>query len=356
MMARSIRIQYPGAIYHVMARGNRREAIFLDEVDRRGFLKTLGDACGRTGWRVHAWVLMGNHYHLLIETPEPNLVEGMQWLQNTLTRRFNVRHRAWGRVFGDRYKAILVEGSDAYYYGTVQDYIHLNPARARLIQPAKGQSVLDYEWSSIAGAYALPESRRPPWMAVPQGLKAIGLPDTAAGRRQMVARLDRRAVEEEADQCGVPVPGPEIDARSSHLRRGWYWGSQSFAEHLLKLAKAMLQGQRSRGYKATAQRRSHGLLQAERWLAEGLGAADFAEGELEGLKGSDPRKLAMARLLWQQTTVSQEWLARALHIGSAANVSQQLRRLDPEKLRSKLPPKMKRFLDAATKQLKSTDE
>jgi len=93
-----------------MARGNRREAIFKDEVDRGRFVESLGEACAMTGWRVHAWVLLSNHYHLMIETPEPNLVEGMKWLQNAVTRRFNVRHRAWGLVFGDRYKAVLVEG------------------------------------------------------------------------------------------------------------------------------------------------------------------------------------------------------------------------------------------------------
>ena len=73
-------------------------------------METLGEACGMTGWRVHAFVLLSNHYHLMLKTPEPNLVAGMKWLQNTVTRRFNVRHRAWGRVFGDRYKAVLVEG------------------------------------------------------------------------------------------------------------------------------------------------------------------------------------------------------------------------------------------------------
>jgi REP element-mobilizing transposase RayT len=128
-MPRSIRLEHPGAFYHVMARGNRRESIYLDEDDRRFFLKTLGEACGMTGWRVHAWVLMSNHYHLLIETPEANLVGGMQWLQNTYTRRFNLRHRLWGRLFGDRYKAVLVEGA-GYYYETLLDYLHLNPMRA----------------------------------------------------------------------------------------------------------------------------------------------------------------------------------------------------------------------------------
>lgn len=75
-MPRSLRIQFPGAFCHVMARGNRREAIFHDDDDRRFFLATLAEACGMTDWRVHAWVLVGNHYHLFIETPEPNLVAG----------------------------------------------------------------------------------------------------------------------------------------------------------------------------------------------------------------------------------------------------------------------------------------
>ncbi len=92
-MARSIRIEFPGAFYHVMARGNRREAIFFGDEDRVWLLKTLGEACAKTGWRVHAWVLMDNHYHLMMETPEANLVEGMKWLQNTFTRRFNTKQR-----------------------------------------------------------------------------------------------------------------------------------------------------------------------------------------------------------------------------------------------------------------------
>ena len=98
-MPRSVRIEFPGAFYHLMARGNRRQPIFADDDDRRFFLKALADACEMTGWRVHAWALMSNHYHLMIETPEPNLVEGMKWLQNAYTRRFNTRHRLWGRLF-----------------------------------------------------------------------------------------------------------------------------------------------------------------------------------------------------------------------------------------------------------------
>ncbi len=146
-MPRSIRIEYPGAFYHVMARGNRREAIFLDEDDRRYFLKTLGEACGMTGWRVHAWVLMSNHYHLVIETPTANLVEGMKWLQNAYTRRFNTRHQLWGRLFGDRYKAVVVQSEEGDYFATLLDYLHLNPVRAGLVRLAK-----DKVWRITLGA------------------------------------------------------------------------------------------------------------------------------------------------------------------------------------------------------------
>ena len=90
-MPRSIRIEYPGAFYYVMARGNRREAIFRDEADRRFFLKTLGEACAMTGWRIHAWVLLNNHYHLFVESPEANLSKGMQWLQARPVRVQNFR-------------------------------------------------------------------------------------------------------------------------------------------------------------------------------------------------------------------------------------------------------------------------
>ena len=345
-MPRSLRIEFPNALYHVVARGNQREPIFLDEVDCQGFVRALGDACERTGWKMHAWVLLDNHYHLLLQTPEPNLVAGMQWLQNTLTRRYNVRHHASGSVFGDRYKAIVIQGGSDYYFGTALDYIHLNPVRARLIQPGKGQSVADYLWSSIAGGYALPPSRRPAWLAASDGLAALGLSDTVAGRRQMVERLNRRAIEEQVDHCGVPILGPEVDGRCSHLRRGWYWGSQEFGEKLLQKA-ASLGKSKSRGPKAAAVKQTHGQRQAQEWLRQGLAHAGLKNAaELKKTKGSDPRKLALAYLLWRHTTVSQGWLAEQLHMRSAANVCQQLRRFDLKKHRSKLPPDLRTFIES----------
>jgi REP element-mobilizing transposase RayT len=324
-MARSIRIEYAGALYHVMARGNRREPIYRDDDDRRFFLKTLAEACERAGWRVHAWVLMGNHYHLLIETPEGNLVAGMKWLQNTYTRRFNIRHRLWGRLFGDRYKAAPVEGG-GYYYETLLDYIHLNPVRAGLVKPGSGQSVLDYQWSSVAGGCGLLPGRRPRWLAAGDALGAFACADTAKGRRKWVERLDRRALAEARESCGVPPPAPEADGRLSQLRRGWYWGSQEFAERMLAVGEAVLKRKRHRNYRASPESRAHGEQEALRLLKEGLKAAGLDGADLGDLKGSDARKVAIARVIRSRTTVSQSWLAERLRMRSATNVSQQIRR------------------------------
>ncbi len=351
-MARSIRIEFPGAFYHVMARGNRREAIFLDDDDRRFFLHTLGEACGRTGWRLHAWVLMGNHYHLLLETPEPNLSVGMKWLQNAFTRRFNVRHRQWGRVFGDRYKAVLVDAGSGWHVETVLDYIHLNPVRARLIRPDRGQSVLDFPWSSVAGGYVLTLGKRAKWLETSVGFAAAGAADTVAGRRKLVERLDRRAVTEEIGRCGVPVLADEIDARCSHLRRGWYWGTREFAERMTKLVARTpaFTTRKSRAYARSAERLAHGEFQAERWLEEGLAAAGLRPADLPRLKGTDPRKVALASLLRQHTTVSLAWLAEHLHLSSAANAGQVLRLHAGNVLKRKsaLPAGLRRFLAAAS--------
>jgi len=348
-MPRSLRLEFSGAFYHVMARGNRRETIFHDDDDRRFFLATLSDACAMTGWRVHAWVLMGNHYHLFIETPEANLVAGMSWLQNTVTRRYNVRHMAWGRLFGDRYKAVLVDGADTYHYRTLADYIHLNPVRACMVLPKKGQSVLDYPWSSVAGGWAMPPAKRPKWLAAEEGMQRFDLADTVAGRRRLVERLDRRAVEEDFKNCGMPVLPEKVDSRCSHLRRGWYWGNQAFAERLRKLTEKLTKERirSSRAYRKTPQVKAHGEEQAERWLTAGMKAAGLLAQDLLGLKGSDPRKLALAELLWKKTTISQEWIAEKLSMRSAANVSQQLRRFNRVKNQSKLSPEMQAFLKEA---------
>ncbi len=101
-MARKGRVEFAGAVYHVMDRGDRREAIFRDDSDRGRFLATLGEVCGRTGWRVHAFVRMGNHYHLMLETPQARLVVGIVWFQTRWTIRLNRRHWDGGQATSPR--------------------------------------------------------------------------------------------------------------------------------------------------------------------------------------------------------------------------------------------------------------
>jgi REP element-mobilizing transposase RayT len=339
-MARGVRVEYSGAFYHVMARGNRREHIFRDDVDRDFFCQSLGEACERTGWRVHAWVLMSNHYHLMLETPEGNLVAGMKWLQNTYTRRINARHRLWGRLFGDRYKSVLCEGNSDYYYCSLLDYIHLNPVRVGLVRVAKGESVRDYPWSSVAKGYAVAESKRARWLAAADGLAMAQCADTVAGRRRFVAHLDDRALEEGIGKAGVIAP--EKDRRRSHLRHGWYWGSQAFAERMLKVADKVVRSRRNRTYRSAPVARAHDQSEAERLVTEGLAAARLEESMLASLPGSDVRKVALASVLLARTVANQGWIATRLAMCSAANVSQQVRRF-----RSRtpdLPASLKKYL------------
>ena len=171
-MPRQLRLEYEGAAYHVMARGNRRESIFREDSDRLAWLDYLGQVCHRTAWRVYGWVLMGNHYHLLVETPGANLVSGMQWLQTAYTVWFNRRHAPSGHLFGGRYKAVLIDEAEPQsnmlygYLGTVLDYLHLNPVRAGIVGGRSSKRLLDYCWSSLTGAYLCSPRKRPKWAPV----------------------------------------------------------------------------------------------------------------------------------------------------------------------------------------------
>src|SRR3989475_4161733 len=162
-MARKLRVEYPGAIYHVMNGGDRREPIFQDDADRRTFLETLAQASAKTNWQVHAWCLMGNHFHLVVETPQANLVAGMKWFLGTYTSRFNRRHKLFGHLFSGRYKALIVDGSGSGYLRTACDYVHLNPVRAKLLKAE--EPLQAYDWSSY-GAYLKRASERPEWLRV----------------------------------------------------------------------------------------------------------------------------------------------------------------------------------------------
>ena len=159
-MARPLRIEFPGAIYHVTSRGNARADIFTDDSDRQIFLAVLGQTVKRSNWLCHAYCLMGNHYHLLIETPEGNLSAGMRHLNGVYTQAYNRNHCQDGHVFKGRFKAVLVEKES--HLLELCRYVVLNPVRAAMVeQPAQ------YPWSSYLptiGKAAVPEFLCTEWL------------------------------------------------------------------------------------------------------------------------------------------------------------------------------------------------
>src|SRR5689334_4888288 len=212
-MARKLRVEYEGAIYHVMSRGDRREAIFADDHDREMFLETLGQACAKTDWQIHAWCLMGNHFHLVVETPKANLVAGMKWLLGTFTGRFNRRHRVLGHLFSGRYKSLIVEGGGNGYLRTVCDYVHLNPVRAKML--SREAPLRSYPWSSYPW-YAGEPGKRPSWLRVDRLFGEMGIPkDSVAGREYFQAQMEERRRREDPRQY-------------RDLRRGWCLGDRTF--------------------------------------------------------------------------------------------------------------------------------
>ena len=201
-MSRPLRLELAGALYHVSARGNARQKIFLADEDRHAFLDLLGKEIAQQGWLCYAYCLMDNHYHLLIETPDANLVAGMRRLNGVYSQAFNRRQRRVGHLFQGRYKAILVDKES--YLLELCRYIVLNPLRATMVKRLDG-----WPWSSYAATAGQAEA--PSWLAV----KSVrGLFASRAAYRRFV------------DQgIGQDSPWP-------HLRGQIYLGEEDFLKRL----------------------------------------------------------------------------------------------------------------------------
>ena len=179
-MARPLRIEFAGALYHVTSRGDGREDIYLSDHDRELFLSVLGEVCQRFNWHCHAYCLMSNHYHLLVETPDANLSQGMRQLNGVYTQRFNQVQNRVGHVFQGRYKAILVEKDSCLL--ELARYIVLNPVRARMVRAAQ-----DWPWSSYRTTAGFFEAPR--WLTVNWMLSAFGprLSEAVKGYKLFIA-------------------------------------------------------------------------------------------------------------------------------------------------------------------------
>jgi putative transposase len=303
-MPRQLRIQYEGAIYHLMNRGDRHEEIFRDEVDRRSFLQTLGVACEKTDWQVHAYCLMNNHFHLVVETPRPNLVQGMKWLLGTYTIRFNRRHKITGHLFAGRYKSLLIDETKPNYLRTVCDYVHLNPVRARLLR--KHEQLEKYVWSSYP-SYLRSARQRETWLRCDRVLGERGLIKENRRSRLEFARSMQDRCHEAQDPWAEPI------------RRGWCFGGQDFVARLLdRLQNSVSEHHHSVERSQTEEQK------AEKILRAGLAEIGWRDQELRVRRKSDRHKVMLAKRLRSQTAVSLKWIAQHLEMGSWTHVSNLL--------------------------------
>ena len=303
-MARKLRLEYAGAIYHVMNRGDRREPIFKDDEDRQRFISTLGEACAKTGWQIHALCLMPNHFHLVMETPQPNLVAGMKWLLGTYTSRFNRRHKFFGHLFSGRYKALIVDGSGNGYLKSVCDYVHLNPARAKLLQPE--QPLAAYRWSSWPDYLKNPK-KRPVWLRVDRLLGEYRIPkDSVAGRKCLAETLELRRHAED---------GGEFKA----IRRGWFFGNDALKQELLAQAT-----EKTGPWHYGELVQESAVAKAERIVMEELAQRHWDATILAARRKGDTEKVLIAQRLQRETTMTLAWIANRLQMGTKTHLAHLL--------------------------------
>ena len=241
---------------------------------------------------------MNNHFHLVIETPKANLVAGMKWFLGTRTARFNRRHKLFGHLFSGRYKSLLVDASGKGYLKSVCDYVHLNPARARLV--GREEPLRSFTWSSWP-TYLLAPSKRPSWLRVERLLGEYRIPkDSPAGRRQMEQALEGRR-------------GAELGAEFKAIRRGWCLGAERFRKELLAQMSERI-GAEHYG----AERAETDAEKAEDIIAAELKRRGWTEATLRERPKGDATKVKLAVRLRAETVRTVEWLAQRLHMGSRA--------------------------------------
>jgi putative transposase len=211
-MARPLRIEFPNALYHVTARGDRREPIVEDDTDRAAFFNVLAEVIERFNWRCHAYCLMTNHYHLVVETPDANLSKGMRQLNGMYTQATNRRHQRTGHLFQGRFKAILVDKDN--YLLELSRYVVLNPVRAGMVKHPR-----QYAWSSYRAMVG--QSPVPGWLETDGLLAQFGARRTEARRRY----------------SEFVVAGLKAESIWRGLRQQIYLGDEEFVKRMQRKAK-----------------------------------------------------------------------------------------------------------------------
>jgi REP element-mobilizing transposase RayT len=276
----------------VLNRGNYRADLFKTEKTKAAFEACLFAACQKSGWVLHAFVIMRNHYHLALETPEGNLVSGMQWLQATFANRFNKLRGERGHLFQGRYKALLVEEGEPL--GMVCHYLHLNPVRAG-VGPV--ERLGEYRYSSYY--YLRRPKARPSFLQFETVLaEAGGLADNPAGWNSYADYLAWQVAEGPAGKSRAYVS----------LSQGWALGSAEFKKTLVKdhALAADSRAWESQGAREIRQQTWESLFR------RALTTLNRKESELAIGPKSAPWKVAMATFLKERTQASNPWLAQRL--------------------------------------------
>jgi putative transposase len=303
-MPRQRRIEYKGGIYHLINRGNYRSDIFGAEGAKAALLRGLGETAEKLVWRVHAWVIMSNHYHVALETPGGNLVEGMKHWQATFGTRFNRMRDERGHIFQGRYKSLLVQSGERL--AALCHYIHLNPVRVGICSVSE---LADWPWSSMNGLMA--PKRRPPWFVAETALSGAGaLPDTKPGRRKYVQYLSWLAESDDAQR----------QLKFSEMTKGWVIGSAEYKKEVLDQQSEVLKNRPGA---------SSGLgpAQEQLWWAHAealLVKLGKSATDLERDGKSVPWKVALAAVMRTRTTATNRWMSEHLHVGKLHEVSRKL--------------------------------
>jgi len=297
-MARKPRLEFEGAIYHVINRGNYRKDLFSEQGSAAAFEKALGESCEKCGWVIHAYVLMSNHYHVALETPGANLVAGMAWLQGTFANRFNRFHGERGHVFQSRYQSILIEEGRPLL-GLV-NYIHLNPVRAGLVDVA---NLKEYAFSSYPKFFG---RRMPGWLCRERFLGSLDFPDSVSGMNKYAQYLE---TVEEKD------PGKH-DELTRRYCAGWAVASAEYRKDIKAMYAERSESKEWQGADVMEMREG----KWERELEGLLSRAGKTNGDIETAPKSAKWKVEIAREMKKKTTATNSWLARNLGMGHPSRV------------------------------------
>ncbi len=300
-MSRKLRFQYPGGLYHVINRGNYRSWIFKKDEAKISFEKTLFETCDKFGWILHACAIMGNHFHLALETPQPNLSEGMRWLQCVFATRFIRYRKERGHIFQGRFKSIVVE--DKQRLGWLCHYIHLNPVRAKVCNL---EDLKEYPYNSYR--FLWKKRGRPDFLTVETFLESAGsLGDSYHGRRKYAQYLGRLA--------------EDLSARRSlnfeRMSKGWVHGTKEFKLALLEDEKDILDGTKPGPEHA---REIRELVGAKR-LKQCLKILGKDKKHLRSEPKSVDWKVAIAGVLKNSLSCPNAWVGQNLAMGSEYGVS-----------------------------------